>query len=251
MERLNLVETKPEEPVTASTVESDLYYAGYESSPMPFDTKDFSFELKKEYHNCFLKVEPGKEWIFSNDLPTLDVLASAGQGEQDFNIDFFNMKVPVPPAIGIYNAVTNVVIGLQRPFIYRLSGVPVSTVYSKHLPVELEQQLERFRQLSEGWDGYGGCPVSLRAIEEAKSVLLTAIQYEDLESLVPLVAPTSHGGVGIEWSMESGRELLLEISSQGDISYLLVEPMPNGSETETEDVVQSPEELERMFQALV
>jgi hypothetical protein len=58
------------------------------------------------------------------------------------------------------------------------------------------------------------------------------------------------GGVGLEWKLESGKELLLEVSPAGDMSYLLVVPKPEGGEEETEDVVKGSQELESLFQII-
>lgn len=105
------------------------------------------------------------------------------------------------------------------------------------------QRLERFRDLTENWDGYGGRAISAAAIEKAHSLLLI--------DNTSFVAPGSDGGVGFEWSLESGKELLLEISPEGNMTYLLIERLPDGSEIETEGALQDGEKLRTLLAGVV
>ncbi len=79
--------------------------------------------------------------------------------------------------------------------------------------------------------------------------ILKAIS-EEIRLPKPFVAPTSAGGVGLEWEVESGKELLLEISPAGELSYLLVTPRPDGGESEIEDVIDGSAKLHKLFSAL-
>ena len=117
------------------------------------------------------------------------------------------------------------------------------------LPLALEQRLKEFVQLQEGWDSYSGRPISRGAIEQAKTIILKALS-EEIRLPKPFVSPTSVGGVGLEWTLESGKELLLEISPTGDLSYLLVTPRPDGGETEIEDALDGPAEVDKIFRSL-
>ena len=119
----------------------------------------------------------------------------------------------------------------------------------KFLPSALEQRLEEFKQLTEGWDSYGSLQISHTAVEGTKAVITQALS-DEIGLPAPFVAPTSPGGIGLEWKLESGKELLLEISPTGDMSYLLVEPRLDGGEDEVEDYISDPEELKNLLLAL-
>lgn len=54
----------------------------------------------------------------------------------------------------------------------------------------------------------------------------------------------------MEWKLESGKELLLDVSSDAEVSYLLVTPLPDGGEEEIDRDIQSNEDLDELFRTL-
>ncbi len=87
--------------------------------------------------------------------------------------------------------------------------------YEAHLTIK------GFLALQEGWDSYGAPIISDRAIEAA---LLFVDKIADLPK--PFVAPTSEGGVVVEWHRKSS-DIALEFGAAGglEVTYHL----PNGS----------------------
>ncbi len=118
----------------------------------------------------------------------------------------------------------------------------------KELPRVLSERLKRFAQLPQNWDSYGAPPISGRVIDEARNVLKRACTSSGFDLPIPFVSPTPEGGIGMEWKLESGKELLLEISSDGSASYLLVVPRPDGEEEDREDDIRSTEDLDELFE---
>jgi hypothetical protein len=209
-------------------------------------------------------VQPGYENIYvisAEDIPlqiTVEKSAEWATGAKPEQEKFitgycaFTITQPsgaVPFGFGKQGAIIgNVPIGWQVPSlgvtpggIFRLRGGLVPT---------WEQRLRHLSQLPEGWDSYGGRPVSPEVIEEAKSVLLEAIAPGGLGLPAPFIAPISNGGIGLEWKLESGKEFVLEIPPEGHMSYLLVVPKTEGEEEETEGIVRSPQELQRLLHTL-
>lgn len=125
-------------------------------------------------------------------------------------------------------------------------SVGISTI---GLPLALEQRLEQLRQLPEGWDSYGACRVSDKAIRKAKSVLLrasTIIGFGFLKEL--FISPCTDGGLEIESDLASGKELFLDIAPTGEsITFLLVETTPEGEEKEKEGEIQEIEDLDKLL----
>ena len=51
----------------------------------------------------------------------------------------------------------------------------------------------------------------------------------------PFIAPTSDGGLQVEWKSSTGKELIIEVPpDEGPSGFLLIEPLPSGEEHETE-----------------
>ena len=116
---------------------------------------------------------------------------------------------------------------------------------SRRLSKELERRLREFTGYQRDWDGYGAPPISPKAVSRAKSVIAQAPIRQKAPN--PFVSPTRHGGIGMEWKLDDRKELLLEVSRDGGLSYLLVVRRPDGEEEETEGVVGSAEEFGELF----
>jgi len=206
-------------------------------------------------------VQPGYENVYvirAEDIPLQITVeksaewATGAQPEQEkFITGYYVFPVTQPVgAVSISQKVAiigNVPIGWQVPSL----GVTPRVNFGLRggLVPDWAQRLKEFSQLTEGWDSYGARPISGTAIERAKAVILDAVS-EQIGLPEPFVAPTSAGGVGLEWEVESGKELLLEISPAGELSYLLVTSRPDGGEIEIEDVIDSSAELHKLFSSL-
>lgn len=83
--------------------------------------------------------------------------------------------------------------------------------------LDMEKALYSFSQLPENWDSYGGSPISLIVIDEAKEILKSAI-YLDLPE--PWVAPGGDGSVGIQWEVD-GADLYIDVVPREDTTYVL------------------------------
>ncbi len=104
----------------------------------------------------------------------------------------------------------------------------------------IEQQLTHLQHLNVNWDSYDGIPPSEIAINEARRMLkaiVTALPLKSDRAPLPLViAPTSDGGILLEWTAErAGIEV--EISGAGRLSYLRTTRNADGEQyDEHEDV---------------
>ena len=81
---------------------------------------------------------------------------------------------------------------------------------------EQAERLERFSRLGEGWDSYGGKPLTEAALHTGRRLL------EALDDPKILVVPTTPGGI----QLELGGDLELEISPDGTTAGVLVEGIP-------------------------
>lgn len=74
--------------------------------------------------------------------------------------------------------------------------------------------LENFAHIGEncayeGWDSYGGSPVSLEHLEKVQSV---TVGLMNLGMPIPMVSPTSDGGIFLTWGPIGTNEAELEIT---------------------------------------
>ena len=119
------------------------------------------------------------------------------------------------------------------------------------LPREAADRLRQLATLTEGWDSYGAPPIDTVAIDQARRILVRACGSTGMGLPLPFIAPTLRGGVGMEWHPKSGKELLLEVSSNGEMSYLFVQPVEGEeAEDEREDVIRDMEELDNVVRAI-
>ncbi len=93
----------------------------------------------------------------------------------------------------------------------------------RSLPLDLEQRLKEFKQLSAGWDSYGSEPISHMAVE--KSIILLQDLYTYFKELgktlpEPFAAPVPDGRIQIEWSGDE-KEIEITVDDKGIIEYLL------------------------------
>ena len=110
----------------------------------------------------------------------------------------------------------NVLVDYSLPFL-KLSFGKVG------LPSALEQRLEQFQQLTEGWDSYGSEAISHAAVE--RSIILLQDLYAYFKELgktlpEPFVAPIPDGRIQIEWSGDE-KEVEVTVDEKGIIEYLL------------------------------
>lgn len=117
------------------------------------------------------------------------------------------------------------------------------------LPKALSARLDQIARLSYNWNSYGAPPIDPRAIARARTIISRACRSAWFGLPTPSVAPGSHGGLGIEWQTELGKELILDISPDGLTTYLLVLPGPHGEE-EREGVIQTSQDLDDLLQYL-
>lgn len=87
---------------------------------------------------------------------------------------------------------------------------------------EALERIEHLKNLASDWDGHGGLPVNNAAAQSATQLLLK-IHVLTMGNLnLPFIAPLPDGGLILEWIQDSGKELTLEVSADGNrVEYLL------------------------------
>ncbi len=96
--------------------------------------------------------------------------------------------------------------------------------------LDMEETIFGFSQLPENWDSYGGLPISLDVIDEAKGILKTAIILDLPE---PWVAPGGDGGIGIQWNT-GWADMYIDVVPKEEITYILT---PKGGVDEADGVL--------------
>ena len=89
-------------------------------------------------------------------------------------------------------------------------------------------------QLDNGWDGYGGNSPTQEAIRNTASLLLVmkGLVREELRN--PFIVPLPDGGVELDWTTDSGVELMIVMPPEGgDAEYLLETPTETYGEFES------------------
>ena len=109
---------------------------------------------------------------------------------------------------------------------------------------ELDSRLKLLRSLEPGWDGQDAPQIRSRAIEEAVWILHEALRRG---APTPAVVPSPDGGVDLEWGLESGPELYIQISPDGLKPYLLVTKDEQGHEKESEGAVTDLQGLQELL----
>ena len=162
----------------------------------------------------------------------------------------FNTGTFLPPEVFDVSINVAIVEGLAEFQISWDEELAQPLVDLEELPKALTDRLRELLKLPNNWDSYGAPCISEVALKTAESLLRRAFISVGSELPVPFVSPTLDGGVGMEWKLESGKELLLEIEPDSSVSYLLVIPRPSGGEDEYEEDIQRPEQLEYLFKNL-
>jgi len=108
------------------------------------------------------------------------------------------------------------------------------------------KQILELQDLADNWDSYGSKKISALAIR-ASTKLLSEVPFEMLPA--PNISPVAGGGVGLHWRIE-GRDLELEITSEGKIEYLKTEYLGNGAASE-EGVIASSKDESALWKWLV
>ena len=94
--------------------------------------------------------------------------------------------------------------------------------------LEMDELLRGFSELTEGWDSYGGSPISPDIIEEARGILTAGITL-NLPSA--WAAPGGDGGIGIQWDTDR-TELYIDIVPGEETTYALASKAGNRIESE-------------------
>jgi len=103
-------------------------------------------------------------------------------------------------------------------FWYNFQGSAASGNFDINSPRwirNLESKLDTFRTLQSNWDSYGAYPIDEGALENAKQFLNSTL-FASLDK--PLIAPTSSGGVHVEWE-GNGKALEFEFISLTELNY--------------------------------
>lgn len=120
------------------------------------------------------------------------------------------------------------------------------------LPQEILDRLAHLAILPANWDSYGGSPINPKAVEKAKTILLEALAMGGEGIPLPFIAPSPDGGLELEWTTSSGKELMLEIPpEEGPVAFLLVEPTVSGEEEETEGTLGESYTLDEVIRRLL
>jgi hypothetical protein len=93
--------------------------------------------------------------------------------------------------------------------------------------------LEEYRELEDGWNGYGAPAIPDDVIDLAKEVAV----WPEIASRAPAVFPTGRESIQFEFSDANGDEAELEIFSRED-SILLIDPK-DGEMFERRDTLQN------------
>ena len=82
---------------------------------------------------------------------------------------------------------------------------------------KVDATLRGFSKLPKGWDSYGGLAISLDAIDEARTILRTAISLDLPE---PWVAPGGDAGIGIQWDTDRA-SMYIDVVPDEETTYVL------------------------------
>mgnify|MGYP006988834072 CR=1 FL=1 len=92
--------------------------------------------------------------------------------------------------------------GLYALFVRKFGSQPVQTLkMDMAIPEKIEKRLNALTTLQKDWDGYGAPEISVKSIENCRSVLAT-LTYEVVESIE--ILPTEYGGVQIKKATTNG-----------------------------------------------
>ncbi len=97
------------------------------------------------------------------------------------------------------------------------------TTESPALPKELSDRLDHLAGLPQNWDSYGASPINPKVIQRVRAILREILVSGGEDVPLPFIAPSGDGGLELEWTSVSGKELMLELPP-GDrpVAFLLV-----------------------------
>lgn len=89
------------------------------------------------------------------------------------------------------------------------------------IDVGLAHKLRELMMIDQDWDGFGGQPAALAAVNEAARLLITMLEvYPDL-FYAPSPTPLVDGGIELVWNLKPNRRFMLTIPKSGmHIRYL-------------------------------
>ncbi len=113
-------------------------------------------------------------------------------------------------------------------------------------------RLTEFAAFEEDWDSYGALPISDRAIDSARQLLLRLPRrLGEIGDAGPYaLAPLASGGIQLEWR-GNRRALEIEIDPGGRLSSLLAEDHETGRTYDERDRLSAPQALDLIFQTIV
>ena len=113
------------------------------------------------------------------------------------------------------------------------------------------KRIEHLMSLRSNWDGYGGLPISDKAVGTTIRLLLEVHGLTKGKLKLPFIAPQPDGGLEMEWIQDSGKELTLVVPADGnEIEYLLDIPTNEGAIEESEGVLQTDARLSALIARL-
>lgn len=133
----------------------------------------------------------------------------------------------------------------------RASGRPKRPVVPNYL-VRPYRRLTEFEAFEEDWDSYGAPPISNRAIDAARQLLLRLPRrLGEIEDASPYaVAPLASGGIQLEWR-GNRRALEIEIDAVGRLSSLLAEDHETGRTYNERDPLSAHQAVDLISQIIL
>ena len=117
------------------------------------------------------------------------------------------------------------------------------------LPSAITQRLDELRGLGENRET-NELAITDVAIHKAKAALGHAMEVDRDVLSAPSIGALPDGGIVIEWRLATGKEMILEISGESDMGYLLVIPGDNGKEDEFDKEIGTWQELDVALRTL-
>lgn len=140
-------------------------------------------------------------------------------------------------------------------FITRSVDEEDATKTSSLLPdylLSASQRLTEFHALPGDWDSYGAPPISNRAIDAARQLLLRLPRrLGEIGDAGPYaVAPLASGGIQLEWR-GNRRALEIEIDADGRLSSLLAEDHETGRTYNERDPLSAHQAVDLISQIIL
>ena len=122
----------------------------------------------------------------------------------------------------------------------------------RKLKPQVASRIDELSALVQGWDGYGGDPVTPRAVSSLSALLLAIHAITEGQMEDPSISPLPEGGLELEWELDSGVELMIVIPPKGEgFKYLLDQFTDGGEQFESEgDIPETSSLTELLHRAL-